>query len=312
MRRAEPVAWVLNLDAEDELSRPGAHTPTAAATKRIAALRFRLAGLVREGDVVLWPPEELSGAEVAAPPLRAGRAHGLEGSAWCPTRWALEQLAAAGARLPAAPPMEVLRRVNHRRFAFELGAQLPSSAFVHDEASLFALVERRELLDAVTTSGWWLLKRPFGYAGRGRKKLRPGVLTADERAWVRASFSGGDGLLVEPLVERTLDLGLHGWLEADGACAWGQLTAQAIDDTGAWLGSRCADDAALTPDERARLARTGEETAAALHRAGYFGPFGLDAYLWRTPAGERRLQPRSEVNARYSMGWATGFVDAAR
>jgi hypothetical protein len=308
MRPAEPVAWVLNLDAEDELSRPGAHTPTAAATARIATLLPKLAGLVREDDVILWPPALLPGP---ASPSRAS-ARGLEGRAWCPTRWALEQLAAAGARLPAAPPMEVLRRVNHRRFALELGSHLPSSALVHDEAALFALVERRDLLEAATATGWWLLKRPFGYAGRGRKKLRPGGLTADERAWVRASFAAGEGLLVEPLVDRTLDLGRHGWLEPDGPCTWGQLTAQVIDDTGAWQGSRRADDTALTPEERALLTRTSDETAAALHRAGYFGPFGLDAYLWRTPGGERRLQPRSELNARYSMGWATGFAALQR
>ena len=49
------VAWVLNLDAEDELARGGAHTPTAEMTARISGLLPRLAGLVRPGDQVIWP-----------------------------------------------------------------------------------------------------------------------------------------------------------------------------------------------------------------------------------------------------------------
>lgn len=37
--------------------------------------------------------------------------------------------------------------------------------------------------------------------------------------------------------------------------------------------------------------------------AGYFGPFNVDAFVWRDGGGAH-LQPRSEVNARYSMGWS--------
>ena len=45
----------------------------------------------------------------------------------------------------------------------------------------------------------------------------------------------------------------------------------------------------------------------ALAGAGYFGPFGIDAYRYRDRAGALRLQPRSEINARYSMGFAVGL-----
>ena len=47
--------------------------------------------------------------------------------------------------------------------------------------------------------------------------------------------------------------------------------------------------------------------AGALCAAGYFGPFGLDAYTYRGGDGIVCLQPRSEINARYSMGFALGF-----
>jgi len=48
----------------------------------------------------------------------------------------------------------------------------------------------------------------------------------------------------------------------------------------------------------------------ALVRIGYFGPFGVDAYLYRRStedAEDPRWNLRSEINARYSMGWALGW-----
>jgi hypothetical protein len=41
--------------------------------------------------------------------------------------------------------------------------------------------------------------------------------------------------------------------------------------------------------------------AEVLRDAGYFGPFGIDAYRWRDGATQY-FNPRSEINARYSMG----------
>ena len=42
---------------------------------------------------------------------------------------------------------------------------------------------------------------------------------------------------------------------------------------------------------------------------GYFGPFGIDGFRYRDTDGHLRFNPRSEINARYSMGWAVGMRD---
>ena len=294
MSSAEPVAWVMNLDAEDELARGGAHTPTEVMKARIERLLPRLAGLIRPEDRVVWP----GSARVE---------HGLWGRAWCPTRWARTQLEHAGLRVPRAPSVEVLRRVNHRRFAHELGQALPSAGWAVNTEQLTSLLAATDALRKLSVEGCWLIKRPLGYAGRGRKRLRPGQLTEADQAWLEASLRDGDGLQVEPLVARELDCALHGWLAEDGQCAFGQLTLQRVDATGAWESTDPAPAGTLTEDERSALTSEGRRTAAALHAAGYFGPFGLDAFRWRAPDGQLHFQPRSEVNARYSMGWATGL-----
>ena len=58
----------------------------------------------------------------------------------------------------------------------------------------------------------------------------------------------------------------------------------------------------------ARLASEAKRVGEALAAAGYFGPFGVDAYSYRGPLNAIHLQPRSEINARYSMGFAVGLI----
>lgn len=293
MATPEPVAWVLNLDAEDELARGGAHTPTDVMTARIEGLLPRLRGLVRAGDHVVWPGDEAV-------------ERGLWGRAWCLTRWARTKLEQAGMQVPPAPDPAVLRRVNHRRFAHELGQALPTAGWAATMEQLHAFISN-DALGEVSVERCWLIKRPLGYAGRGRRKLQPATLTAADQAWLDASFREGDGVQVEPLVSRELDCGLHGWLAEDGRCTFGQPTLQRLDATGAWQSTELAPP--LTDAELASLTHEAGRTAAALHAEGYFGPFGLDAFRWRAPDGRLHFQPRSEVNARYSMGWAVGMGD---
>src|SRR5262249_49476777 len=107
--------WVLNFDADDELSRPASYAPARATMARFEGLLARLGGVVPEGDVVIaeWRAREDRSPE-----------RGLLGRAFCPTPRALAALREAGAVVPDAPPLDVLRRVNHRAFSAELGQTL--------------------------------------------------------------------------------------------------------------------------------------------------------------------------------------------
>jgi hypothetical protein len=281
-----PSAWLLNLDAEDELA-SGAHTPSAKTRARMADLVHALGPLIAPGDVVVTP-------DVRAP------SRDFVGRAWCPTPRALDALVRAGATPAPAPPLSVLRRVNHRRFAADLGQGLPGARYVTTDGEL------RDAIAKGSPTGHWLLKRPFGFAGRGRRRVAAGALEASAETWVAASLAGGEGLQVEPWVARLADYALHGHLSVQGTCTWGAPTAQRCDENGAWQGTALATD--LPENQRRALAAAAERVAAALAEAGYFGPFGIDAYAWRD--GDRvAFHAMSEINARYSMGWAIGMGD---
>jgi len=286
-----PFAWVLNLDAEDELARPSTATPPRSLSARVARLRPVLDALLGPDALVL---DELS--------LRPGEAAGYAGRAWCPTPRALGALRKAGARVPEAPSRAVLAAVNHRRFAARLGQHLPGAGWAASRDDL------RALWAVASREAPWLLKRPYGYNGRGRLRVRPGDLDARTEAWIDASFAQGDGLQCEPEVARVYDLAWHGEVDATGALRLGRATLQTSDAFGQWTGSTPMPAGLLDEAQTARFRAVVTEAAEALRDAGYYGPFGVDAFVWRDAEGHERLQPLSEINARYSMGWAVGCL----
>lgn len=283
-------AWFLNLDAEQELARPGARTPSRAMIDRCRTLSGALQGLVPEGDVV-WTPG-------VTPPA----CEGLAGVAWCPTPGALAALRSAGASLSDAPSWAVLRAANHRSFSAGIAQTLPGAAYVRTEAALDAVLREGSI------TGAWVVKRPLSYRGNGRLRVRG---AGDEAAWrwLRAALAEGEGVQVEPEVERLDDHGLHAYLTRDGVVTWGVLTRQRVDAHGQWFATERIGDAALDATERAVLWDVRARVADGLRALGYWGPFGIDAFRWRDPSGALRYQALCEVNARYSMGWAVGMAE---
>jgi hypothetical protein len=271
--------WVLNLDAELELE-PPSYQPKLRA----------LAQLEKYGSgarALLGPEDVLVGSAAALPAALVGRA-------WCPTPRALARLAAAGIAPEPHPDVAVLRRVNHRRFAHELGGGLADQHYV----------EQRAALDAILTRpGPWLLKRPLALAGRGQLRAYR-ELNATEWSWVEASLARGS-LIVEPLVRPTLELSLHGFIWPRGAYELGRICVQEVSERGVYRGARLATDE-LAKDEDRALREQAERVARALSGAGYFGPFGIDAYRYERD-GKTGFCALGEINARYTMAFAVGF-----
>ena len=251
--------------------------------------------LLRDGDVLV-DDDSPPGSAVSS-----GNAP-LPGLAFCPTPRALSLLRRAGAEPVAHPSFDVLRRVNGRAFAAALGPTLVGAAFFTElDGALAHLCMRPEL------SSSWRVKRAFGMAGRGQRVLAVGAIGAADRGFVDASIGRDGGVQIEPNVRIVTELALHGALTVDGALSAGAVVVQRCDAQGAWLATEPlpADDPARVhePALHEELARV----AAALAAASYFGPFGIDAFVYEGPDRRPRLQPRSEVNARYSMGWPIGM-----
>ncbi len=285
---ARVTAWVLNLDADFELAFGEGYAPTKSvqnATNRYARELART--LLEEGDVLV---------DDAAPP---NSARGLVGRAFCPTPRAIALLARAGAEIEAHPSFDILRRVNARGFCHALGATLEGAAFVSHLDAAIAKLESDPLLGRA-----WRVKRSWGVAGRGQRIVRPGEDHSFLKSWIAEG-----GVMIEPNVHVIRELGMHAMLDASGAFSVGALVTQTCDASGAWLATtRLRDDA---HERRVALREQIEIVARALHEEKYFGPFGIDAFEYRDhEEGAVRFQPRSEINARYSMGFPIGTCDS--
>ena len=274
-------AWVLNLDAELEMAEPS-YCPRSRVLVQVERYGQGARALLGPKDVLLDDSSQT--------------ALGRTGRAWCPTPRALSRISYAGARPEVYPPLSVLRAVNHRKFAVDLGLGLPGQRYVENRAELEALICTKERA--------WLLKRPLSFAGRGQLRIF-GPLDAKQSAWINASLRRS-GLVIEPLVTPRLEVSLHGFIWRNQSYELGRPCVQDVSDRGVFRSIRLAHAGELLPGERRQLVSAAEQTAAALATAGYFGPFGIDGYRYLGD-GEVAFCAQSEINARYSMGFVTGF-----
>jgi hypothetical protein len=282
-------AWVLNLDAELELlrGRPG-YVAQRKLTEQLAQHGRSSRALLGPHDILL---AELGRAEREVLPRRE-----LRGRCWCPTPLALKLLLDAGIEPEPHPSAQVLRRVNHRLFAHELGGGLPEQTYVKTREGLLARLgdfQRR-----------WLMKRPLTFAGRGQMRVI-GPLTEKQWTWVDLSLKR-EGLIVEPLVTPTLELSLHGFVWQDGRRELGRVCRQAVSERGTFQAVQLAAPGELSEAENSAIFERGATVASALEQAGYFGPFGIDAYRY-TLDGAEGFCALGEINARYTLGFVTGF-----
>lgn len=293
-----PRAWVLNLDAEEELSVGRRYQPSNRLIEVVRRQAPRLLGeLVREEDVVVTRE-----ALIRDDSLRA-RTAGRVGFAWSPTPLARGLLEAAGCTPTAAPDVEVLREVNGRPFASRLRASLDHESF--DKNVVCTLEEVLTLLSRPTAPLGWLVRRTFGAAGRGRRRMACGSPSGAEVAWIEAGLRKGP-LVIEPWVEVTREFTRSGWVEADGTVHATPPCIQVTDRAGAWTSSQATGRRVLEAAHDRSVEQAFHAAGAALHHAGYFGPFGIDAYCHQTGSGLEVLNPMSEINARFTMDWTTG------
>lgn len=295
-------AWLLNLDGEDELRAGAGYTPSRHMRSLLARLRPSAASMcLGERDVLVDPAEDAPSAIAASAGTGKPR-DGLVGRAWLATPSALRSLRARGLRVEPSPSLAVLQRVNHRAFAYDLaGPRLPG-------ARCFAQGDVRAIEHARVLGEVWV-KRPFGAAGRSKRRgvIRDGV-DGSLLAFLRASITAGR-TVIEPHVQIEQEFCIHGFLSSPSrALRLGAACVQSCD-SGAWRETIIAPPGALSTKEHGALREAATRMAAALVHAGYFGPFGVDAYRYRAPDGSTRFNPLGELNARFTMGTRVGLGD---
>lgn len=268
-------AWLLNLDAEHELASDGRYTPKQHMLRTMQR-QLGACTLLTQGEPV-YNRQALDTRSVFS---------------WCPTPSALRELQQARLSAVAGPRLDILRRANHRQLSEQFAAPELERRYLSREDDWQQL-----LFGSASHTGAWRLKRGFGMAGRGQRRL-PREPSADDLRWVEDSMRLG-GLLREVELPIEQEFSTHGFVGGQ-TILLGQPVRFESDRFGVPGQFRLADaPAALT----SQLLQAAETVALALRAIDYFGPFGVDAFTW----GDGRVNAVSDINARFTLAWSMGM-----
>jgi hypothetical protein len=161
-----------------------------------------------------------------------------------------------------------------------------------------------------------VVKQDFGLAGQSALRLWEPVILESQRRWISQSLHEERKLIVEPWLERQIDFSVQLEMTTDGLKLCG-FTGLVNDRRGQFKANWAAPNYArhLPGAVLACFPHPGMSVCLQelytdvisrlepeLRNAGYLGPLGIDAFVYRTPTGESRLKPIVEINPRYTMG----------
>lgn len=288
---------------------------------RPAFLRQLVAGGLTLPQIVVVP--EL--ARLGESELRGRKIAGVDPWGWSPAAARWVGPLAASARTPPAGWSWPRRALYTKGLASALlreflAAHARDGGLCPPEAAgelAWSAAEVESALAALLDGGraTALLKAPFGTAGRGARRVQ-GPLAEADRAWLERALADGAPVVVQPWLDRVLDLSFHADVEPEGGVRWRGITRFFTTEGGRYLGTWVGPLLGPLPPGLARflhadgreqrwLERVGRAVTALVGREaaalGHQGPFGVDAFVYEWN-GELKLQPLVEINPRTTMG----------
>lgn len=163
-------------------------------------------------------------------------------------------------------------------------------------------------------------KEAHGLAGHNAIRLWEPEVLAAQRRWLAKALGNDRRLVIEPWLEREVDFSIQLEMGPGGLKLHG-YTGLINDQRGQFqANSAAANYARRLPANVTALFRGPADITDRLHRlyaevfsrletelrrAGFIGPIGIDAFVYRAPGGGFRLKPIVEINPRYTMGRLT-------
>jgi hypothetical protein len=209
-----------------------------------------------------------------------------------------ERINGSYARPASHPPLDIVKRVNGRRFAANLESELFNG---EENLGVFdAPVGVEVCVSSRPPNEEWLLKSEHGNAGLGNRRLRSPKLRESDREVLRRLLAEDACVLVEKWRNRVLDIATVFELERDGTVR--NLYAYEVVNTadGAYIGSIFDQASEVLEPWLPNVTDVALQVAERLTEEGYFGPACLDHFVW-SEGVDRRLRPLADLNARLQV-----------
>jgi len=211
-------------------------------------------------------------------------------------------------------------------FLRQLLSQAPPEPWLCGEREVGIVVDTvpdaLKAIESIRASGQHKLvaKQAIGLAGHNAIRLWEPRLLENQRRWLVRSLENGRQLVIEPWLEREADFSIQlemtaSQLELRGFTGLindnkGQFCANwAEPGYGRQLPASLLAHFRGVREFRRKFQQLCELVLTSLKEelcnAGFRGPLGLDAFLYRDSQGGLRLKPVVELNPRYTMGRLT-------
>jgi hypothetical protein len=196
------------------------------------------------------------------------------------------------------PPLEIVERVNGRRFAAEIEEELFGDQHVH--GVFFDPAEVEEWMASREPDDGWLVKSDHGNAGLGNRRIRSRALSPSDREVLRRLLAEDSCVLVERWRRRTLDI--SSVFEVNDRGSIENLEVYEVVNTadGAFIGSLFDRDSVALERWRPSVGEVADRVGKRLAEEGYFGPVCLDHFVW-SDEGKPRLRRLADLNARLQV-----------
>ncbi len=163
-------------------------------------------------------------------------------------------------------------------------------------------------------------KESFGLAGHNMIRLWEPDLQSGQKRWMERAMGQGHPLVIEPWLDRVMDFSIQLEMEPRGIGIVGFTGLQ--NDLRGQFHSNWAEPnhARSVPASVLRWLHPQVRDAGEIHRclhqavvmlekefraAGFQGPAGIDALIFKTARGEFKLKPIVEINPRHTLGRLT-------
>lgn len=163
-------------------------------------------------------------------------------------------------------------------------------------------------------------KLALGLAGQSAIRLWEPELLKSQQQWLANAFENGREVVIEPWLERALDFSVQlemGTRELKLCGCTGLINDAKGQFQANWAEPNFARRVPqgvtalfdTIPDISSRLQRVYAEIfsmlEAELRAVSFTGTVGIDAFVYKTETGQRRVKPVVEINPRYTMGRLT-------
>lgn len=208
------------------------------------------------------------------------------------------------------PTLDVVKACNSRWFTWEqeerLGGVLISGEAIEKSISsvLRTMGDVERWLGGMSADSTpWVIKAEFGMSGRERILSRRAA-TESQLQWCRKRLDAGELLIAEPWLDRIAEVGVqwHVTPGEDPNCI--SVTHLDCDAHGQYLNSSPIAREGLAAHWIAAIEHQ-RPVVRSMAEAGYIGPVGIDAMLFRHRLENREVEairPLQDINARWTMG----------